>query len=396
LIRRLLKVVLPVAVLAVASSWAWKIFNDQPVVETRPPEISVPVIRAVPVKLRTLRLKVMSQGTVAPRTQTTLFPEIAGRVLQVSPSLADGGFFEAGVELLRIDPTDYQLQVVQANAQIAQAQLSLETEEAQAGVARKEWESHGQGEAPPLLRRVPQIARAKAALASAQAALAQAERNLEKTRIAAPFAGRVLRKNVDIGQYVTPGTPVATIYSVDYAEIRLPLPDEELAYVDLPLSYRGGGSGKRQPIVILRAEFGRRQHSWTGRIVRTDGTIDPQTRMIHAIAQVADPYGRGPDPGRPPLAMGMFVEAEIQGHRLENVVTLPRAALRGENQVLVVDSESRLRFRRVNVARLERELVIIDSGLEEGELVSLATLATVVDGMKVQVRANPNAEASSL
>ena len=386
MIKLLLKVLLPVVTLAVASTWAWKIFNDRPVVETRPPEIPVPVIRVVPVKLQTLRLKVMSQGTVAPRTQTTLIPEIAGRVLEVSPSLADGGFFEAGAELLRIDPTDYQLQVVQTEAQIAQAQLSLETEEAQAEVARKEWESLGEGEARPLLRRVPQIARAKAALSSAQAALAQAQRNLEKTRIAAPFAGRVLRKNVDIGQYVTPGTPVATIYSVDHAEIRLPLPDEELAYVDLPLSYRGDGSEKRQPVVLLRAEFGQRQHSWTGRIVRTDGTIDPQTRMIHAIAQVADPYGRGADPDRPPLAVGMFVEAEIQGHRLENVVTLPRAALRGEDQVLVVDSESRLRFRDVNVVRLEREQVIIDLGLEEGELVSLATLATVVDGMKVQIQ----------
>ena len=394
MIKLLLKTLLPMATLAVASAWAWKIFNDRPVVETRPPEVPVPVVRAVPAQLQTLRLTVMSQGTVAPRTQTTLFPEIAGRVLQVSPSLADGGFFEAGAELLRIDPTDYQFQVVQAEAQIAQAQLSLETEEAQAEVARKEWQSLGKGEASPLLRRVPQIARAKAALSSAQAALAQAERNLEKTRINAPFAGRVLRKNVDIGQYVTPGTPVATIYSVDYAEIRLPLPDEELAYVDLPLSYRGDGSQKRQPVVLLRTEFGQRQHSWTGRIVRTDGTIDPQTRMIHAIAQVADPYGRGPDPDRPPLAVGMFVEAEIQGRLMQDVVTLPRAALRGEDQVLIVDPESRLRFRRVNVVRLERERVLIDSGLKEGELVSLATLTTVVDGMKVQVQQDSNPQES--
>ncbi|MCY3774779.1 MAG: efflux RND transporter periplasmic adaptor subunit [Candidatus Aminicenantes bacterium] len=394
MIKLLLKILLPMATLALASAWAWKIFNDRPVVETRPPEVPVPVVRAVPARLQTLRLTVMSQGTVAPRTQTTLFPEIAGRVLQVSPSLADGGFFEAGAELLRIDPTDYQLQVVQAEAQIAQAQLSLETEEAQAEVARKEWQSLGKGEASPLLRRVPQIARARAALSSAQAALAQAERNLGKTRISAPFAGRVLRKNVDIGQYVTPGTPMATIYSVDYAEIRLPLPDEELAYVDLPLSYRGDASQKRQPVVRLRSEFGQRNHSWNGRIVRTDGTIDPQTRMIHAIAQVADPYGRGPDPDRPPLAVGMFVEAEIQGRLMHDVVALPRAALRGEDQVLVVDPESKLRFRHVNVVRLERERVLIDSGLNEGELVSLATLTTVVDGMRVQVQQDSNPQES--
>ncbi len=391
MIKLLLKVLLPMATLAVASTWAWKIFNDRPVVETRPPEIPVPVIRVVPVQLQTLRLKVMSQGTVAPRTQTTLFPEIAGRVLEVSPSLADGGFFEAGGQLLRIDATDYHLQVVQAESQIAQAQLSLETEEAQAEVARKEWESLGEGEALPLLRRVPQIARAKAALSSAQAALAQARRNLEKTRIAAPFAGRVLRKNVDIGQYVTPGTPVATIYAVDHAEIRLPLPDEELAYVDLPLGYRGDGSEKRHPVVLLRAEFGQRKHSWNGRIVRTDGTIDPQTRMIHAIAQVADPYGRGPDPDRPPLAVGMFVEAEIQGPPAGECRYLaPGGTSGGRSGCWSWTRSPGSVFRHVNVVRLEREQVIIDSGLEEGELVSLATLATVIDGMKVQIQEDSN------
>ena len=368
--------------------------DERPIVETRPPDLPAPMIRVIKVKIQGLRFTVQTQGTVYPRTESALVSEIAGRVVEVSPSLAAGGFFEKGATLLKVDPTDYQLAAVQAQAQIVQARLALQTEQTQSAVAIMEWKSLGKGEASPLLRRVPQLAQAQANLTAAQASLEQANRNLEKTKIIAPFAGRVRQKEVDIGQFVTQGVPLGTIYAVDFAEVRLPLPDRDLAYLDLPLSYRGDRTSDNQPLVLLRTEFGQRKYSWSGRIVRTEGAIDPQTRMIHAIAQISDPYGRGPDPNRPPLAVGMFVEAEIQGRWIDNVVILPRASLRRENQVLIVDPESRLRFREVKIVRLERERVIINSGLQEGELVSLATLDTVIDGMKVRIENDVTRESS--
>ncbi len=385
MIKIALKIILPLTVLTVALTATMKMITNRPLVETRLPEIPFPVVKVLEVRHQRLHFRVRTQGTVVPRTESALVPEVAGRIVYVSPSLAAGGFFEEGSTLLEIDATDYQLAVIQAKAQITQAQLALEMEESQATVALKEWKSLGEGEAPALLRRVPQLAHAKAILASANATLAQAKRNLEKTQIKAVFDGRIRQKNVDIGQFVTAGVPVATLYAIDYAEVRLPLPDEELAYLNLPLRYRSDGMEQQGPKVILRARFGKRKHTWTGRIVRTEGAIDPQTRMIHAIAQVADPYGRGKDPQRPPLAVGMFVETEILGKWASGVVLLPRAALRDEDRVLVVDSEERLRFRPVQVLRAERDRVVISDGLNEGERVSLTSLENVVDGMKVRI-----------
>ena len=147
----------------------------------------------------------------------------------------------------------------------------------------------------------------------AEASLTQAGHDLQRTKVKAPFAGRIRNKYVDVGQFVNRGNPVARIYAVDYAEVRLPIPDDAAAFVDLPIDYRGEGGEAPQPKVVLTADFGGEQFSWNGRIVRTEGELDPRTRMIHAVARVEDPYGRGDDPNRPPFAVGLFVEAEIEG-----------------------------------------------------------------------------------
>ncbi len=231
----------------------------------------------------------------------------------------------------------------------------------------------------------PQLAEARAALAAASAGVEQAQTNIGRTELRAPYAGRVQTKQVDIGQVVAPGTPLATIYSVDLAEVRLPLPDAELAYLDLPLGYRGDSADGPGPEATLRAEFAGATHEWTGRIVRTEGVIDPVSRMIHTVVQVRDPYGRS-KPGRPPLAAGMFVEAEIEGKTIDNVAVIPRAALRPDGRILVVDDESRLRFREIDVLRAMKETVIVESGLAAGERVCTTPLSSVVEGMKITVR----------
>jgi RND family efflux transporter MFP subunit len=305
-------------------------------------------------------------------------------VVSASDSFVEGGFFQKGEALLTVDPRDYRLAVVRTRSMVAEARLQLEQEEEEAAVARREWEDLGRGEPTDLVLRKPQMARARAALEAAEADLERAEIDLERTRIRAPYQGRVLGKSVDVGQYVTPGTAVARIYAVDYAEVRLPIPDADLAYLDLPLVYREEGPQESGPEVILRARFAGRRHEWKGAIVRTEGELDPKSRMVHAVARIKDPYARGEDPDRPPLAVGMFVEAEILGRSVEGVVVLPRSALRGEDRVLVVDGEDRLHYREVTILRADRETVVIRSGLEAGEQVCLSPLEAVVDGMKVR------------
>lgn len=383
-VKRTFQILLPVAIIVAAALGARTMVNLRPDAPTRPPIVIIPQVRVVEVELTEVTLTVKSQGTVEPRTQSQLVPEVSGRIIDVSPSFVAGGFFEAGDVLFKTDPHDYEQALVQRNAEVESARLHIAQEEAEAEVAQWGWDRVGTGQARSLTLREPQIASAKAELAAAKANLETAQRNLERTEVRAPFSGRVRQKNVDVGQFVTVGAPVARIYAVDAAEVRLPLPNEDLAYLDLPLNYRGESGRIRGPAVTLRAEFAGRIHEWQGRIVRTEGEIDPQTRMVHVVAEVQNPYGRGPDPTRPPLAAGMFVEAEIVGRTVEHVAIVPRAALRGPSQVLVVDVNRRLRFRDVEVLRATTNELFILGGLETGDRVNVSPVEAVSDGMEVR------------
>jgi RND family efflux transporter MFP subunit len=380
-----LKPFLPVLILVLAIGATAILIRSRPEPEKREMETVVPVVNIHTVTLSDEHLTVISQGTVTPRTQSVLVPEVAGRVIEVSHSFAPGGFFESGERLVRIDAHDYRQALVGAQSVHARAQLRLAQVEAEAQLAREEWEELGQGEANTLTLFEPQVAEARASLAAAVAGVEQAQTNLQRTEVRAPYAGRVQTKQVDLGQVVAPGAPLATIYAVDLAEVRLPLADDELAFVDLPLGYRGESESGPGPETTLRAEFAGNVHEWKGRIVRTEGVIDPVSRMLHTVAQVRDPYGKS-KPGRPPLAVGLFVEAEIAGKTVEDVAVIPRAALRPDGRVLIVDDDNRLRFREIEILRALRSTIIVETGLAQGDRVCTTALSAVIDGMQVLIR----------
>lgn len=380
----ILKGILPLALLGVAALAAITMIRNRPEAEIQPPQIAPPGVRVHAVALEDVDLSVISEGTVQPRTESELVPEISGRVISISPSFAEGGFFEEGDTLLEIDPFDYQQAVIAARSQLAQSRLRLAQEEAEAEIAQREWDEIGEGDPRALTLREPQLEDARAGVAAAEANLVRAERDLDRAEVRAPYAGRVRRKNVDVGQFVTMGNSVGTIYSVDVAEIRLPLPDAELAYLDLPLSYRGSDT-RLGPRVTVRTTFAGATHAWDGRIVRTESEIDPVSRMVHVVAEVMDPYSSGPDPNRPPLAVGMYVDAEIEGRRFGRLAVIPRAALRGRDQVMLVDEESRLRFRTIDILRLTTSSIYVRDGLQTGERVAISTVDSPTDGMLVQV-----------
>ena len=387
IVKRAFQILIPAVIVTAAVGGGFLLVKTPPEAKTNPPARYSPLVRAHEVKLQELELHVTSEGTVRPVTESTLVPEVSGVVVSVARAWANGGFFAEGETLLQIDPTDYELTVAQAEAQVAQAEVGLSREVEEAEVALKEWESLGadRGKPPPLVARTPQLAERRALLESARASLKLAKLNLERTTVRAPYAGRVRQKSVDVGQYVARGTAIATIYSVETAEVRLPLANSELAFIDLPLSYRGEGDSSVGPTVFLSTSFAGKRHEWQGRIVRTEGEIDPRSRQVHAVAQVDDPYSRSSSPGRPPLAVGMFVQARIAGRTLRRVAILPRHALRDDETVLVVDEASRIRFRRVTVARKQGDTIVISDGLTSGERVCISPLDVVSDGMTVRV-----------
>ena len=393
-IRRHPKALLPPAVIAFGGLCAFVLIATRSDVVVAPPETPPPLVRAMPVEIQDVQLALQAQGTVAPRTKTSLVSQVAGQIISVSPAFANGGFFRAGDVLLAVDPRDYELAVDRARAVVAQAEVRLAREEEEADLARQEWQRLGNGEATDLALRKPQLADARAALQAARASQEQARLALERTRIRAPYEGRVLSKIVDLGQYVNPGAPVARIYAVDYAEIRLPVPHEQLAYLDLVYNARSELAPASRPKARVHADFAGAPHTWNGEIVRIEGEIDARTRMVNLVARVDAPYDRGDDKSRAPLFAGLFVEVEVLGRVARDIAVIPRTALRGANQVLVIDDDDRLRFRQVDLLRLEAENALIRSGLAGGERVCISTLDAVVEGMQVRILAPENEAAT--
>jgi len=139
--------------------------------------------------------------------------------------------------------------------------------------------------------------------------------------------------------------------------------------------------------VTLTAKFAGEQHQWQGYVVRTEGELDPNTRMMHVVARVATPYGSANKSA--PLSIGLFVDAEIHGRTVPNVTVLPRSALRAGDRLLLVDKSNKLRFREVEVLRLAGNNVYIGNGVSKGDRVCLSTMQSSADGMLVRVSDQP-------
>ena len=344
-----------------------------------PIERPATAVRFIEVVRRDEHLTVKSQGEVQPRTESELIPEVSGAVLWLSPALASGGRFQADEALLRVDDRDYRNALGSAEAVLLRAQADAE-------YARFENERLSTLQARDLTSRsqAENAARAMRVTASAQkeaeVAVERARLDLQRCEIRAPFSGRVRSKRIDIGQMASRGSSVATLYAADYVEIRLPIADRQLAFLDPQLMLSGTVSSAQAAPVRLSAVFGGRELSWNGRLVRTEGEIDARSRMVHVVARVENPEG---DDGQLPLPVGLFVDAEIRGPLASGVIELPRTAMRDGNRVLVIDDDERLRFREVEVLRIEHDSVLIRSGLARGERVCVSSLQLVVDGMPV-------------
>lgn len=384
-------------VLAAGALIAFLALRLKPEPERQEQKTPAPLVQVLEVEVRPVQLDVPSQGTVEPRTESTLVAQVAGRITGVADGFAEGGFFQRGQTLVQIDPRDYQLAVADAEAALAQARVGLEREQAEAELARQEWEELGRGGEPSaLLLRKPQLAQARANVEAARAAVERAGLNLSRTRVTAPFDGRVRRKQADVGQFVGAGTPLAEVYATSFAEIRLPVAREDLAYLDVGVGWTADSGGAEQgPLVELTGELAGRTLTWNGRVVRTAAEIDPQSRLLAVFARVDDPLNldnadrNGTAGAGPPLPMGMFVEASIAGRTLDAAVVLPRRALRGkarsaDAEVMVVDDDGRLSFRPVEVVRTRGDEVVIGSGLTAGERVVVSRLDEAVEGMTVR------------
>jgi len=390
--RRILHVGLMVVLLGLGVAGFLALTASKPQLKRTKPPTPMPMVRVSPIKTGPQAVTVRGEGTVRPLREIQLVPQVNGKVVFASPVLVNGGEFNKGETLLRIDPLDYQLAVTLAQARIKDSESRLRVAEQEAGAAKEEWrllyqDKGVESEGPTALAaKEPQLAAAKAKLAADRADLRKARLNLERTELKAPFNGRVSEENVDIGQYVSSAKPLATLFSTEAAEIVVPFDDEALFWFHVPGFTPGDGAGS--PVKVL-ARIAGRELTWSGEVVRAEGKLDGRTRMVQVVVRVQKPYAR-----KPPLAAGLFAAVEIQGRTLENAAVIPRAALRDNNTVWVVDETGQLVFRRVDVARMGMNQAILRSGLADGEMVVTSGLKVVTDGMKVRIM-TPNKDSNS-
>lgn len=336
-------------------------------------------VQVTAAETRNTAIAINVQGEVRPRTQSTLAAQVSGRVVWVNPSFVDGGAFRQGDTLLRLDSADAELAVVRARAQVAQAQEGLSREEAESDLARQDWEELGQGTPSPLVLREPQLAQARAALAAAEAQMRAAELELSRTRIAAPFTGRVMQRRATVGDYVGPGVGVATLFATDIMEVRVPLTDGELAAMNIPIGYTAPNPANA-PLAHLSAVSSGQRQTWEGRLVRTEASVEAQTRLVYGIIEVRDPFGtRNPAP----LAPGLFVAAELDSPAAHSLVAVPRSALKRNGFIYVVGPENQISIRPVRPTNTTATHVYFEDGLAVGERVVISALPSPREGMSV-------------
>ena len=384
--KYILRIVLPILILAAGYFGRSYLVSTGPETLSQEPVAYAPLVEVMNLQQETTRVQITAFGEVRPRATTAVVAEIAARITEVSPKLYRGSFFKKGDLLVKLDDSDFRNAVAMASAEVSKANAALLLEQAEARVAIADWEQLGEGPVPSLVAREPQLAAAEAARDAALANLAISKTNLARTVMLAPFDGRSLQRNVEVGAWVAPGAALASIYAVDAAEVTLPIAASQLDNLGLELA------GSAAPIeVTFETQVGDHTAYWTGHIVRTEASIDPGTRMITAIAQIDAPFQAGAD-GTPALAPGMFLRATIVGRELQDVYRIPRSAVLDGDFVRVVDEANQVHELKVEVLYRSASECLIGDGLDSGQQLIISTLPLFVESMDVVIM---NAEAGA-
>lgn len=376
-IHAVMSFVFGLAILVVLTLVVVFLIKNKPEADRVETKALLPAVNVWMASSKVRQAKIVSQGVVESVQEVTLSAEVSGRIDRLPQLLLRGSKVEAGQVLVEIEPEDYLAELARANANLADAELALAQEIARQEQAERDWKKLGSGKRSALVRRIPQVKSAEARVDSALAEAARADRNVKRTKIAAPFAGTVRAEAVEIGAVLAPGSMVATIYSTEDLEVRLPLTLEDFGY--LQRKEDGSVQGK----VTLEGRIGTTRYEWPGEVVRIDGEVDRETMSATIIVKVGE-ADEAPDfLRRPPV--GLFVEAVVPGRQLDSLAKIPRDALRRGNQVLVVGEGNLLSIRTVRISRADRSFVYVSEGVNDGEAVVLTRMSGAANDVEVQI-----------
>lgn len=380
--------ILGLIILSLSLATAYYLNSNPPSAQREKPPVPVLQVEHLIAAPQNYSIEVESYGIVQARTRGNLTARVSGEIMNVSDNFRSGSFFEKDDLLLQIDPRDFQTALVNAKANVSKAQAALAQEQAQAEQAAKDWQRLGNsGKAPDLVLRKPQLSAASAELEWNNAALAKAHLDLSRTQITAPYSGRIISKHVALGQYVTTGTNLAEIFSIDYVEVRLPLSSNDYAQLEIIENYQAedeNRSAGNSPQVKIISQLGDQKQIYTGYISRSEGVFDSTTRQIRVVAHIDDPYGRENETTQP-LIIGQFVTAIIKGRELQDVFVIPNRALYQGSYVFIVE-DGAIKRRDIHLAWQDSEMSVISEGLVSGDIVVTTPLSDSISGTKVRLK----------
>jgi RND family efflux transporter MFP subunit len=382
MIKPITRYLLPLVVLLVCFAVAKKIMEAKPAIKkkksSQPNKVVVDVLVA---KRQNFQRQIVSQGVVKPRVDSTLISQVSGKIIYLSPLFRKGQAFKKNQRLLQIDPKDYEFAVTIAKAELSKAYLALAEEQAKSDQALKNWQNLGSTRKPSdLVLRKPHLLVAQATVDASKARLQQAQLTLKRSWVYAPYAGRILKQSVDLGQYVTPNSVLAKIFSLKTLEVRLPLSFEELK----ALGIEKNNAIEKKIKVLFTSENHAQIDSenlaqWQGWLLRQEAKVDELTQQTFVVASIDKTAN-----------VGQFVSARLQGIMLENVFVLPRSVLSGGQKVTLVNSDNdlqgQLQSLSVEVIWQTKQHVIVDKGIKEGQKISLTTVYNGVDGTVVDIK----------
>lgn len=367
--RKVLRILLPFIIFIFLAIIAIIIVGSAPKPEKKEDVIKAPLVAAYQVELKNQPLIINSYGVLKPKHQTSLVAQVSGEITSVSATFASGGMVKKGDLLAQIDPSDYQAALIEAQANLQRAKAALQEEEARGVVAKEEWRGATSSLPPALGLRKPQLAREQANLRSAQASLARAERNLSRTSIVAPYNALINSRNIDLGQFATIGSNLGVVSSIDVGEIRLPVSSADYSYLT---------EGEQTNVVLKRTENGQTQQ-WLANIVRNEGVIDENSRMIYLVAQINKPYQASPN-----LKFGTFVDASIQSVVHNDIAILPSYLYR-DGHVTLINDKRELHRQEIQILKRAKTHVYVAQGLQSGDLILETKIEHLYEGMKVRL-----------
>ena len=374
---------LPIIILAAGLAGTGSMMHSKTAPEKKTPRTMGTLVETLALQAEDHQVTIHVTGTVQPAVAVSIVPQVGGRVVHLADGFQEGRFFKKGQLLFAIESADYQLAVEKSRAEIARAEYDLAKVKSQARVARMEWERVNldqQTQPNPLVLYEPQLKNAQAALAGAKADLQQQLLDLERTRVYAPFNCRIRSKSVDVGQFVTAGQPVATVAGTDAAEIVVPVPLQELQWIDVPRSNRQARSTATVHVHAGSA------HIWKGHIDRSLGEVDANSRMIRLVVTVDDPYGLREKDGRAlDLAEGMFVTVTLEGKTLEDVFAVPVSALRNNGTLWLRAADGTLDIIPVQVLRREKQHALVRGELHAGQDLVTTQVSGAAQGMRLRL-----------